>query len=370
MNPTAALLHLAQTGNLRHIPADTSAAGVVDLSGNDYLGISTRADLRDAFMAEAIEKKYPLTAVASRLLASCQTAFSELENTLSEAYGRSALLFNSGYHANTGMIPALADKRTLVVADKLVHASIIDGIRLSGAHMERFRHNDYDHLRRILQQKAADYPSVVIVAESVYSMDGDRADIGELIAAKRSVPDSILYVDEAHAVGALGPAGLGLVAANPLSAEVDIVMGTMGKAIAASGAYAIMSEEMKQYMVNKARSFIFSTAMPPICAAWARFSFSQMLGMDTERSHLASLGLRLYEILGLKTPASHIAPLIVGSPDRAVELSNHLEKCGFHVLPIRTPTVPPGTDRLRFSLSAALSKEQLEPLSKALDIEI
>ncbi|MDE6541595.1 MAG: 8-amino-7-oxononanoate synthase [Muribaculaceae bacterium] len=363
MDINATLQQLEFEGNLRRIPESSHAADTLDLSGNDYLGIAERSDMRREFMEEAARHDYVFSASASRLLASRQSEFREFEDCLTKAYGRPALLFNSGYHANTGMIAALAsDRRTLVVADKLVHASIIDGIRLSGAPLERFRHNDYTHLRRILDRKARDFSNVLIIAESLYSMDGDRADIAALADAKASVAGAMLYIDEAHAVGACGPAGLGLVEESGLATHVDIVVGTLGKALAGTGAYGIMNTQVRDFMINKARSFIFSTAIPPICAAWNRFVFERMQGMDSERRHLAALSRELYSILGLKGEPSHIAPWILGSPQRAVFVSDYLERHGFHALPIRTPTVPPGTDRVRFSLSAAMSIEALNPL--------
>ncbi len=363
MNIDATLRSLEESGNLRLLPLDSRHTRRIDLSTNDYLGIGADDTLRRRFMEQALEAGYGMTASASRLLASQQNEFAALEHTLELAYGRPTLLFNSGYHANTGMISALAsDKRTLVVADRLVHASIIDGIRLAGAPMERFRHNDYAHLQRILDTKGRQYPSVLIVAESVYSMDGDRADIEALAAAKDSHPGALLYIDEAHAVGVLGPRGLGLCAASGAGDKVDIIVGTMGKALAGSGAYGVMSATMRSFMINKARSLIFSTAMPPVCAAWNRFVFEKMLGMDAERERLQQLSRELYDVLVLPGEPSHIAPLIVGTPAGAVELSRELDEHGFHVLPIRTPTVPPGTDRLRFSLSAALEPGSLEPL--------
>lgn len=357
---------LAAADNLRRIPADRRRSAALDLSGNDYLGLAVRNDLRREFMEEAVRNGYAMTASASRLLGGLQDEFNALEQSVATAYGRPALLFNSGYHANTGMIAALSsDRHTLVVADRLVHASIIDGIRLGGASMERFRHNDYDHLRRILRSKAGAYSRTLIIAESIYSMDGDRADIAALVDAKESVPGAILYIDEAHAVGACGPRGLGLVEEAGLGNRVDIVLGTMGKALASTGAYAVLSDELRSFMVNKARSLIFSTAMPPICAAWGRFVFERMQLMDDERRHLAQLSQDLYSALGIGGTPCHIAPLLAGSSARALEMSAALENLGYHVLPIRTPTVPPGTERLRFSISAAMSREQIRGLASA-----
>lgn len=362
MNVEQTLHQLEETGNFRRIPSE-SAVDVVDLSSNDYLGLAERSDLREEFYALYPAGSLPMSASASRLLGGRQREFDAFERTLAEVYGRPALLFNSGYHANVGLIQAVADSRTLIVADRLVHASIIDGIRLSGAPFERFRHNDYDHLNRILDKKASDYDNVLIIAESVYSMDGDCADIERLIEAKRRVGDkALLYIDEAHAVGVVGPSGLGLTAASSAPNEPDIVVGTMGKALASVGAYAIMTERMRDFMVNKARSLIFSTALPPVNIAWSDFIFRRMLDMDGERRQLADLSVRLAKALGSKE-AGHIRPLIVGDPRKAVEMSQRLLAAGYKVLPIRTPTVPPGTERLRFSLSASVSPEAIDRLA-------
>lgn len=365
MNLDLTLQQLADSGNLRRIPSEPHSSAV-DLSSNDYLGLAERSDLREEFFAAHSPSELLMSSSASRLLGAHQREFESFEQLLHDSYGREALTFNSGYHANVGLIQAIADSHTLIVADRLVHASIIDGIRLSGAPFVRFRHNDYDHLNTIIDQKAKDYTNILIVAESVYSMDGDSADIDRLIEAKRRCGDkALLYVDEAHAVGVAGPAGLGLVAASSDPLQVDITVGTMGKALASVGAYAIMSENMRSYMVNKARSLIFSTAIPPINMAWSSFIFRRMLTMDSERAALSSLAGRLAAALGSDTP-SHIRPLIVGDPHKAVAMSERLLKLGFKALPIRTPTVPPGTERLRFSLSAAIRPESIDALADAL----
>ncbi|MDE5554910.1 MAG: aminotransferase class I/II-fold pyridoxal phosphate-dependent enzyme, partial [Muribaculaceae bacterium] len=214
MNVDLTLQQLADSGNLRRIPSQPHHSAI-DLSSNDYLGLAERTDLRDEFFATHSPAELLMSSSASRLLGAHQREFQSFEELLHNSYGRPALTFNSGYHANVGLIQAIADNNTLIVADRLVHASIIDGIRLSGAPFVRFRHNDYDHLNNILDHKAKDYTNVLIIAESVYSMDGDSADIDRLIEAKRRCGDNaLLYIDEAHAVGVAGPAGLGLVTAS------------------------------------------------------------------------------------------------------------------------------------------------------------
>lgn len=252
------------------------------------------------------------------------------------------------------------------MADRLVHASIIDGIKLSGAPFARFAHNDLSHLRKLLESKGRDYPNVLIIVESVYSMDGDRADIGQLTEIKKMHPGAMLYVDEAHAVGVLGPGGLGECAAAGVLDQIDILVGTFGKALASMGAYAIMSPTLRQFMINKARSLIFSTALPPAQIDWSLHVWRHATSADSARQQLMSLASQLARIIPGGEP-SHIRPLIVGSSEKALAASAKLLEGGYKVLPIRTPTVPPGTERLRFSLSAAIASESLAGLSSLIN---
>lgn len=363
MNITDTLDALRATGNYRSLPQGVGG-GAVDLSSNDYLGLATRHDLQEAFFADEANRRLPMTSSASRLLAAHQEEYLSLESLLETLYGRPALLFNSGYHANTGIIQALGDSDTLIVADRLVHASIIDGIVLSRAPFYRYRHNDYAHLERILQKEASRYRRVLVVTESVFSMDGDGADIGRLVAIRQEYPDVMLYVDEAHAVGVVGERGLGAVEAGGWLGQVDIVVGTFGKALASMGAYASVAPEVKEFLVNKARSLIFSTVISPMSCAWTSYMLRQSLSMVDARRRLRALARRLSDGLsalsGSPTVCSHIQPLIVGDAQRAVGLSRELEARGYKVLPIRTPTVPAGTERLRFSLSAALADGDID----------
>ncbi|MDE6370543.1 MAG: 8-amino-7-oxononanoate synthase, partial [Duncaniella sp.] len=315
----------------------------------------------------------PMTSSASRLLAGRQSEYEKLESQLRELYGRETLLFNSGYHANTGAVSALAQAdRTLIVADKLVHASIIDGMTLSHAPFTRFRHNDMAHLERILAKESASYNRLMVVVESVYSMDGDRAPLDELVRLKRQYPKTMLYVDEAHALGVEGDRGLGLCRNIDGYEEIDVIIGTFGKACASMGAFAAVSDEIYHYLVNRARSLIFSTALPPITVAWTSFMMDKIVEMNRERTHLKSLGEQLAAILRplVSVPAqitpSHIQPFVTGDPVKAVSLSQALLTEGFKVLPIRRPTVPPGTDRLRISLSASLTHKDIERFGEVL----
>ncbi len=379
MNIQNILSQLLESGNFRTIPKHQTGA-VLDLSSNDYLGLAQDAELRRQLIEVASSGTVPLSASASRLLAPYQDEHERLEDFLGNLLPEHrALLFNSGYHANTGIISALADRDTLILADRLVHASIIDGITLSRATLKRWRHNDLEHLQQLLEENYDKHPNILIITESIFSMDGDQAPIDALIDIKKRHPKAWLYIDEAHAFGVLGPSGLGLVSASKEPESVDIVVGTFGKALGSVGAFAWVSDEMRDFLVNKARSFIFSTALPPVNMLWTRLLLGKMLTMDAERTHLLDLNYQLAKMLckaaiehgfkmperGLRETPSHIQPLIIGDARRTVELSQKLMEYNVKVLPIRTPTVPPGTERLRFSLSAAINS--LDPLQEALD---
>lgn len=370
------LQQLHEDGNYREIPT-VMPLTVTDYSTNDYMGLAAQPELQAKFFADPISQQVPLTSSAARLLAPRQIEYTDLEVFLTLLYKRqrgedtAALLFNSGYHANTGLIPAIASKDTLILADKLVHASIIDGIMLSHAPYYRFRHNDFGHLEQLLEQHAGSHKSVLVIVESVYSMDGDRADIERLISLKKKYPNVLLYVDEAHAFGVLGPKGLGLSTASTQPAEIDFIIGTFGKAAASTGAFVITGRDMHDYLVNTARSFIFSTALPPLNTAWTRYTLGILIQKDNRREHLQRLGAQLCDVLQKYSDhpieASHIQPLIVGDARKAVDLSRRLlSRYAIKALPIRRPTVPPGTERLRFSLSAAMMPRDIEALDKAL----
>ncbi len=370
------LEQLRAEGNYREIPSGTTVA-VTDYSTNDYMGLAMQPELQAKFFADPIATSVPMTSSAARLLAPRQIEYTNLEVFLGILYRKyrgadtQALLFNSGYHANTGLISAIAAKETMVLADKLVHASIIDGIVLSRAPFARFRHNDFNHLESLLKSKAGDYKHILVIVESVYSMDGDKANLQQLIELKHQYPNVMIYVDEAHAFGVLGPRGLGMSMAVEHPEEIDIVVGTFGKAAASMGAFAITSRDIHDYLINSARSFIFSTALPPMMAAWSRFTVGILIQKDNRREHLVHLGEQMKTVLEKysDTPieASHIQPLIVGDPHKAVELSRQLlSRYGIKALPIRKPTVPAGTERLRFSLSANMMPRDIEALDRAL----
>ena len=336
----------------------------LNCSSNDYLGLAADTQLQTEFL-NSFSSDYPaFGSTSSRLLTGDSTHHQALEHTLSMAYQRPALLFNSGYHANIGILPALADAHTLILADKLVHASLIDGIRLSGAAYKRFPHNNIERLTAMLAQYAEHYQRIIIVTESIFSMDGDFAPLAELVALKKSYPHVLLYLDEAHAVGVCGEQGLGLAEQQACLNDIDILVGTFGKAAASIGAYVICNEVLHDFLINHARPFIFSTSLPPINAAWSNFIFHHFAAWQDKRRHLADISARLRQAIakqGLPMPSqSNVVPYITGSNQSAEQLSATLQSQGCYALPIRPPTVPVGSARIRFSLTASMSTQDID----------
>lgn len=381
-----ALDALAAQDRLRRLP-DLAQQGkyifsdglkLLNLSSNDYLGLAHDETLKAAFFDSAEIRALPLSSSSSRLLTGGFPVWRDLENLMAERFGReAALLFNSGYHANIGILPALADKQTLILADKLVHASLIDGIRLAGCDYVRYRHNDYAQLETLLEQRADDYRCVIIVTESLFSMDGDTADLPRLVALKRHFDNVLLYLDEAHAVGVYGANGLGLAEAQGCLTDIDILVGTFGKALASVGAYAVCDGLLKDYLTNHARPLIFSTALPPLNVAWTHFLFQRLPEMGARRERLADLSRRLRRAVADAFPHelvnaphnSHIIPCILGRNEAAVAQAENWQRQGYYCLPIRPPTVPPGSARVRLSLTADISDEELNGFIGLLNIK-
>lgn len=337
----------------------------LNLSSNDYLGLSARMDLQQEFLsAKSREQDFLMSSTSSRLLTGNAPIYTELEHYLATLYGRQAcLLFNSGYHANLGILPALSGKNDLILADKLVHASIIDGLRLCECKWLRYRHNDYDDLARLLEKHRQHYDRVFIVTESVFSMDGDTANLERLIELKKQY-NALLYLDEAHGVGALGNTGLGLAEACGNIHEIDLLMCTLGKALASEGAFLICNADVKDYLVNTCRSLIFTTAIPPLQIHWTRFIFEKMTTMSAERAHLAQITdlfrkkLSRFQLTG----NTHIVPLLVGDSTECLALVEKLRDKNIWAMAIRYPTVPQNQARIRFSLTAAFSQSQIEEI--------
>lgn len=356
---------LKSDGTFRRIPQDRFGEDYkLNLSSNDYLGLGASHDV----YFERFAKDYPdvsFTSSASRLLGHDQKMHRKLESRLENLYGKPALLFNSGYHANTGAVTALATPSTLFVCDKLVHASIIDGLKIAGASYKRFPHNDITKLRRILEMDSADFNNVIVVVEAIYSMDGDETPLNEIIKLKKEWANLMVYLDEAHSFGVRGKYGLGLASELGVTDNIDLLIGTFGKAAASMGAFAIASQDIIDLLINRARSFIFSTALPPANVAWTDMMLDIILERNDLREQLKETSEyfrnRLLEITGQSNPStSQIIPLMVGDAQKAVAISEKLKEAGYIALPIRRPTVPPGGERIRFSLHADIMPKDLD----------
>jgi 8-amino-7-oxononanoate synthase len=342
----------------------------INLCSNDYLGLSTDGRLREA-IATALARGAAVGSTGSRLLSGNADLWEELEAEIARWMGvEAALYFSSGYAANLGLLSSVIRPEDTVFSDNANHASIIDGLRLSGARKVIFPHLDLDFLEEELRNPSAGDARRFIVVESVFSMDGDRAPIADLVAlASRYGAD--LIVDEAHATGVMGPQGRGLAAAAGLTNRVLATVHPCGKALAGMGAFVCGSEILKQYLVNRARSFIFSTAMPPYMAAQMKAALRIAAGADPERDHLANLSALLRKRLrdaGFDAAGSdsQIVPVILGENERALRFASGLAAAGFGVRAIRPPTVPAGTSRLRLSLHVNLSAETLCKLADEL----
>ncbi len=373
------LAALQSQGNLRHLP-DARHAGkrievegqaMLNLSSNDYLGLATDRDLRAAFLRTLTPENFLPTASSSRLLTGNFDVYARLEALLAQKFGReSALVFNSGYHMNAGILPAVSDAHTLILADKWVHASLIDGIRLSAARCIRYRHNHYEQLEQLLSRHAAAYEKVIVVTESIFSMDGDEADLRRLVALKQSYDNVLLYVDEAHGIGVRGAHGLGCAEEQGCLADIDFLCGTFGKALASVGGYLVCSRVVRDYLVNKMRTLIFTTALPPVNLLWTLFVLERLECLHPQREHLRSLSALLRNALSERgygsSSTSHILPLMTGESNAAIRQAETLRQRGFYVLPVRPPTVPEGTSRIRFSLTAALTEDEVKDLIQAL----
>ncbi|MDM1718150.1 8-amino-7-oxononanoate synthase [Acinetobacter towneri] len=368
---------LRQQGNFRQFRSNQQQGKTIEiqqqqmlnLSSNDYLGLASDLRLREQFFDETPNAQRLMSASSSRLLTGNFPAYEQLEATLTQLFhGRAALLFNSGYHMNIGILPALADAKTLILADKLVHASMIDGIRLSSAKYLRYRHNDLAHLQQLLTQYHADdnYERIIVVTESIFSMDGDETDLAALVALKQQFAKVMLYVDEAHAIGVRGQQGLGCAEQYGVIDAIDFLVGTFGKAVASVGGYLICDPIIRDYLINRMRPLIFSTAQPPICMAWTHFMLNQIVHMQTQRQHLAALSLYMQQGIqakGFTCPStSQIVPVIIGDSTATVSKAQQLQTAGFYVMPVRPPTVPQGSSRLRICLNTQFETADLTQL--------
>lgn len=347
---------------------------MVDFSSNDYLGLARHPLLVER--ASEWAQTHGAGSGASRLVTGTSNAHLALEARIAAfKHCEAALIFASGWQANATVIPALlaampgSPTGPAIFTDRLIHASMHAGIAMAGVRQHRFRHNDLDHLETLLAEKGTRASVRLILTESVFSMDGDRADMLRLAEiAERH--DAALFVDEAHATGVLGPAGRGLSALVP--GRVDLVMGTFSKALGGFGAYVAGSRVLIDYLVNAASGFVFTTAPPPAVLGAIDAALDLVPGMEAERAHLAVLGDRLREglvrlNLDHGDSSTQIVPAMIGAEDAAMALSARLQEAGFLASAIRPPTVPPGTSRLRLALRAGHSQEDIDALLAAIE---
>ncbi len=341
---------------------------LVNFSSNDYLGLANHPALREAAVQEWEKAGYG--AGASRLVCGTLAAHERLEEAIA-GFKRTeaALTFSSGYAAAMGSIPAICSKEDVIILDKLCHACLVDAARLSGAHLRVFPHNDLDKLESHLQWAREKHPGsrVLVVAESVYSMDGDVAPLREIVELKDR-HGAWLFLDEAHGVGVIGEGGRGLAEQTGTGDRIEIQMGTLGKALGAHGAYLAGSPRLREFLINRARSFIYSTA-PPAPVAAAAVKAVEILGSREGASLIKALWHNIHflgSIPGIPKSASAIVPVIIGGESEAMAAGEKLLAAGFLVPAIRYPTVAKGTARLRITLSATHTEEDVRRLAETL----
>ncbi len=378
---------LRKQGNLRRLSVLRSADGggcvypdgesgreYCNLSSNDYLGLGSEVGLQGEFLETLDRERFLLGNPSSRLMTGNSPAYEALEAALARVMqAEAALVLGSGFAVNSGVLPAVSRRGDLILADKLVHASLIDGLRLceAGVEWRRFRHNDMEQLAAMLAAapRSGDGRRTIVVTESLFSMDGDFAPLAELAALQREY-GFWLYLDEAHAFGVYGARGTGLLAAYnaahpeaPLRAEYQVV--TFGKALASSGAAVICSEETKGLLVNRMRPLIFSTAMPDMSLLWTRFLLDRLPEFEARRERVRELISIVNNTLQPEVPyGSQIVPIRAGANERALQMAAELREAGFWTTAIRHPTVPQGEARVRVSLCAHHDPAEIERFAK------
>jgi 8-amino-7-oxononanoate synthase len=337
----------------------------LNFSANDYLGLSKHPALIQA--AQEATARYGVGATASRLVTGTYGLHAQIEEKLAHVYGReAALLFNTGFQANATILTALVDRQSLVLCDRQIHNSLLQGILASRAQFIRFRHNDFEHLETLLRANPG--KRVVIVTETLFSMGGDRANVDRLIDLADRY-QALLYLDDAHAIGVLGQNGWGLTAHRP---GIDIAMGTFGKAMGSFGAFVTCSRQMRDYLINTCPGLIYTTALPPPVLGAIAAALDLIPTLDQARDRLLhhSQNLR-HQLQGLGyntgTSDSQIIPVIVGAESQALALAQQLEHQGILVIAIRPPTVAPGTARIRLALSSHHRAEHYQRLLTSLN---
>ncbi len=362
----AELADLESRAQLRHLETVRG----IDLGSNDYLGLSADPRMKKA-IREGLDSSSRLASSGSRLLSGHDEVWTAVENDFARWVGAEAgLYFTSGYAANIGLLSSILRPEDAVFSDSANHASLIDGIRLAKCKRVIFPHLDLNALEAELRWTHSGSGVRFIVVESIFSMDGDRAPLQDL-ATLAARYDAELIVDEAHATGVCGPQGRGCVAEAGLAGRVFATVHTCGKALAAAGAFVCGSEPLRRFLINRARTFIFNTALPPYFAAQVAAGMRLAKTAETERTQVADLSVFLRNELqgnGFDTAGSesHIVPIVLGSNETALAFASQLQARGYGIRAIRPPTVPPGTARLRVSLTSKLTQPLLADLAGAL----
>ena len=336
---------------------------ILNFSSNDYLGLAGDRRLKDAAI-QSVER-FGCGATASRLLTGDLTLHEELESDLALMMStEAALVFGSGFLTNLGVLTSLAGREDRVFSDRLNHASLIDGIRLSRAKCDRYRHKDMAHLEELLKKSPQTAGKRIIVSESVFSMDGDIAPLEELSLLARHY-QALLIIDEAHAIGVFGRHGGGVCRIPGSKVEPDVIIGTLSKSLGGYGGFVACSTSIRKLLINKARSFIYTTGLPPACLGSAREAVRIVTSETEIGKTLLKKAKRFHGLLtqhGLKIPdfESQILPVIIGGNEAVLRFSESLWQKGLLVKAIRPPTVPPGTARVRLSLTLSMTDAALE----------
>lgn len=333
---------------------------LLNLSSNNYLNFADNKKITQEFLDFA-GNKYSFGSASARLLTGTLPVYKELEELLSNLYNKDAtLLYNSGYHANVGISSAINQKGDVIFSDKLNHASIIDGMRLSDGKFFRFPHNNMEALEKLLERERKNYKNAFIITESVFSMDGDIEDLKRIIKLKKKY-NCIMIIDEAHAFGVFGEKGLGVAEELGIIDDVDLIVGTFGKSVGSMGAFVTGSKTMINFLINKSRSFIFSTALPPINIAFTKWIIENKFPKTkAKRKNMLSIAKKMGS-------DSHIIPVVIGDNKDTVDLCEVLFHNGYFTLPIRPPTVPVGTSRLRLSLTTDIQEKDLTVLKEKIN---
>lgn len=334
---------------------------LLNFSSNDYLNISTDRDLLNEFIEKyKNHEEFILSSTSSRLLTGTSTVYKKLENNLAKIFNKEAcLIFNTGYQCNLGVVSSLVNRDDVIFSDKLNHASIIDGMRLSSTQFFRYKHFDYNNLEELLIKHRHEYKKAIIISESVFSMDGDIADIKKLIELKKKY-NCLLMIDEAHAFGIYGKNLAGIADRDNLLNDVDIITATLGKSFASMGAFCVSNRTIIDYLINKANSFIFSTAIPPVNIMWSNFLIEEKFNTVRQKAEKLNTLIKEAHNYIKDNGETQIVPVIIGENNKTVIIAEQLRAKGFYVLPVRPPTVPVNTSRLRLSLTADITFDEFK----------